>query len=111
MEGDAMNKRKMVAAGVASLVLFLGATGFASADQDNGVGTSFLCPIVGDGVLDAPGIDAISPPAGTSILPGKNQAGLHANAHALNSHEGGTPTAGNVPGAEGFTPIWTDNPS
>jgi hypothetical protein len=64
---------KVIVAGVASLALFVGATGFASADKNNGVETAFLCPIVGDGVLGAPGIDAIEPPAGTSILPGNNQ--------------------------------------
>lgn len=99
-----MVKRVMVASGIAA-ALFLSAAGVASADQDNGT-DAFLCPIVGDGVIAAPGIDSISPPAGTSILPagGENQAGSHANANALN--ENGGPEAGNVPGADGFTPIW-----
>jgi hypothetical protein len=78
----------------------------ASADQ-TGTPDAFLCPIVGDGVLNAAsngGVSAIQPPAGTSILPGNNQAGGHANANALNANGG--PSAGNVPGTPGFTPIW-----
>lgn len=106
-----MSKRRLLVGGALSLALFLGATGYASADQDNGVEGAFLCPIVGDGVIGAPGIDAITPPAGTSILPGKNRAGQHANANALNSNGDGAPNAGNSPGAEGFTPIWTGAPS
>jgi hypothetical protein len=70
----------------------------------------FLCPVVGDGVNNADaqngdnGVQAISPPAGTSLLPGNNQAGANANANAYN--EFGGPDAGNAPGTPGFTPIW-----
>jgi hypothetical protein len=106
-----MSTRRLFVGGALSLALFLGATGYASADQNNGVEEAFLCPIVGDGVIGAPGIEAIDPPAGTSILPGNNQAGQHANANALNSHGDGAPNLGNTPGAEGFTPIWTGAPS
>jgi hypothetical protein len=70
----------------------------------------FLCPIVGDGVNNADarngdnGVKAINPPAGTSLLPGKNPAGAKANPEAYN--EFGGPDAGNSPGSPGFTPIW-----
>ena len=84
-------------------VLALGSAGAAGA-------APFLCPIVGDGVLNADanngsnGVAAITPDAGTSLLPGENQAGANANANAYNSFGG--PTAGNTPGTPGFTPIW-----
>jgi hypothetical protein len=70
----------------------------------------FLCPIVGDGINTADaqngdnGVQAINPPAGASLLPGKNQAGARANPEAYN--EFGGPDAGNSPGTPGFTPIW-----
>ena len=68
---------------------------------------AFLCPIVGDGVLKngRGGNGVINPPAGTSFLPGKNQAGEHANENAYNKNGG--PDAGNNPGHNpGYTPIW-----
>ena len=80
----------------------------ASADDDNG---AFLCPIVGDGVLvgDANngdnGVSAIQPPAGTSFIPGQNQAGANANHNAQNTSGPGNPDAG--PGGNpDFSPIW-----
>ena len=76
-----------------------------------GVGAEpFLCPIVGAGTSNAPGLQgtaatsSINPPAGASLLPGSNQAGDHANANAYNANGG--PSAGNVPGTPGYTPIW-----
>ena len=96
-----MRTRMAVVAAVA--VVALGTAGAASAEP-------FLCPIVGDGVTNADshngdnGVVAISPPAGTSLLPGQNQAGANANANAYN--EFGGPTVGNTPGTPGFTPIW-----
>ena len=57
-------------------VLVIGAVagpGIASADA------AFLCPIVGEGVINADanngdhGVSTIGPPAGTSFLPGNNQ--------------------------------------
>jgi hypothetical protein len=95
--------RKRVAVFFGVTVLALGTGGAAGA-------APFLCPIVGDGVLNADahngdnGVAAITPAAGTSLLPGKNQAGEHANANAYN--EFGGPDAGNTPGTPGFTPIW-----
>lgn len=74
---------------------------------------AFLCPVVGDGVLNADdnngdhGVDAISPPVGTSFLPGNNQAGNNANPNAYNIYGPGNPDAG--PGHNPFfSPIWPD---
>ena len=71
----------------------------------------FLCPVVGDGVINADahngdnGVSAINPPVGTSFLPGNNQAGANANANAYNSDGPGNPDAG--PGHNSdFSPIW-----
>jgi hypothetical protein len=50
------------------------------------------------------GVQAIAPAAGTSLLPGNNQAGANANPEAYNAFGG--PDAGNTPGTPGFTPIW-----
>lgn len=96
--------RKLLVTAVAVSALGLVTAGVAAADD------AFLCPIVGDGVLNADahngehGVAAITPPAGTSLLPGKNQAGANANPSAYNANGG--PDAGNSPGAAGFTPIW-----
>jgi hypothetical protein len=84
--------RKRIAVFFGVTVLALGTAGAAAAEP-------FLCPIVGDN-----GVAAISPAAGTSLLPGRNQAGDQANANAYN--EFGGPDAGNTPGTPGFTPIW-----
>ena len=71
----------------------------------------FLCPVVGDGVLNADlhngdnGVSAITPPVGTSFIPGNNKAGMHANENAHNTLGPGDPNAG--PGHNpDFTPIW-----
>ena len=71
----------------------------------------FLCPIVGDGVINADshngenGVSVILPPAGTSFLPGNNQAGANADPNAHNSSGPGDPDAG--PGGNpDFSPIW-----
>jgi hypothetical protein len=82
----------------------VGITGVASADP-------FLCPVVGDGVINADanngdnGVSAIQPPVGTSFLPGNNQAGANANSNAYNTEGPGNPNAG--PGGNpDFSPIW-----
>lgn len=82
----------------------LGTTAIASA-------APFLCPVVGDGVLNADthngdnGVSAITPPVGTSLLPGNNQAGANANPNAYNTQGPGNPDAG--PGGNpDFSPIW-----
>ena len=96
-----MGKRLVVYAAV--IVVALATAGTASAEP-------FLCPIVRDGVSNADvangenGVEAINPPAGTSLLPGNNQAGANANPQAYNAFGG--PEAGNTPGTPGFTPIW-----
>ena len=89
-------------------VLVIGAVagpGIASADA------AFLCPIVGDGVINADanngdnGVAVINPPAGTSFLPGNNQAGANSNTNAHNTSGPGDPDAG--PGGNpNFSPIW-----
>ena len=80
----------------------------ASADDDSG---AFLCPIVGDGVMNADahngdnGVSVINPPAGTSFLPGNNQAGANANHNAHNTQNPSEGDAG--PGGNpDFSPIW-----
>jgi hypothetical protein len=96
-----MRTRLALSAAIAAAAL--GAAGTASAEP-------FLCPIVGPGVINADshngdnGVQTISPAAGTSLLPGNNQAGANANPNAYNAFGG--PTAGNTPGTAGFTPIW-----
>jgi hypothetical protein len=96
-----MRKRLAVFGTIAVAAMAL--AGAASAEP-------FLCPIVGAGVSNADarngdnGVQAISPAAGTSLLPGNNQAGANANSNAYNAFGG--PTAGNTPGTPGFTPIW-----
>ena len=66
---------------------------------------------MGDGVINADahngdnGVEAINPPAGTSLLPGNNQAGANANPNAHNTQGPGSPDAG--PGGNpDFSPIW-----
>ena len=83
----------------------IGTTAIASADD------AFLCPVVGDGVLNADdhngdnGVSAIAPPVGTSILPGNNQAGANSNPNAHNTEGPGNVDAG--PGGNpDFSPIW-----
>lgn len=84
----------------------MGTAAVASASE-----TAFLCPVVGDGVINADahngdhGLSAIQPPVGTSFLPGKNQAGAHANDNAHNTQNPASETAG--PGHNpDFSPIW-----
>jgi hypothetical protein len=86
-------------------VALAGAATVASADPP------FLCPVVGDGVLNADahngdnGVSAINPPVGTSFFPGSNRAGAHANPNAhnpLNPDTAPPPGGGN----SDFSPIW-----
>lgn len=72
---------------------------------------AFLCPVVGDGVLNADshngdnGVSTVTPPVGTSFLPGNNQAGDNANPNAYNTLNPSDPAAG--PGHNSdFSPIW-----
>ena len=75
----------------------------------------FVCPIVGEGVVNAfdhgaGGIDLIAPAAGPSILPGNEQAGANSNPNAYNDRLPNDPLSGPGDGNSGFTAIWSDNP-
>lgn len=94
---------KAVAGGALTVGIVLSSAGVASA--------AFLCPVVGDGVVNADahngdhGVAAIDPAVGTSFLPGQNQAGTHADPNAYNSQGPDNPDAG--PGGNpDFSPIW-----
>lgn len=96
-------RRKII---VALMFLFVGVLAFT-----NSASAAFLCPVVGDGVVNADdhngdnGVEDIEPLVGTSLLPGKNQAGAHANSNAYNTHGPDNPEAG--PGGNpDFSPIW-----
>ena len=106
--------RILAVSAIVTLIL-LGSASNALADGP------FLCPVVGGerndnagkdtGVLNADannganGVAAITPPVGTSQLPGKNQAGANANPNAHNTKGPGDETAG--PGQNpDFSPIW-----
>ena len=72
---------------------------------------AFLCPVVGDGVLNADshngdqGVSVITPSVGTSFLPGNNMAGEKADPNAYNTMGPNNPAAG--PGHNpDFSPIW-----
>ena len=108
--GNTMKKVRIsmfMAALIAVLVV-----GFAvTTEQASADGHAFLCPVVGDGVINADenngdnGVSVIQPPVGTSFLPGNNQAGNNANDNALNTSGPGNPDAG--PGGNpDFSPIW-----
>ena len=99
-----MVKKVLISAFVA-MTLVAGGSGIASADQ-TGDPNAFICPVVGEGVLNSPKLDAHLFDFGgaATFLPGNEQAGGHANSNGLNAN--GTPSATNLPGAKGFTPIW-----
>ena len=98
---------KILIASSTALTLFvMGAIG-AAAD-----GGPFLCPVMGEGALSAPGLNSQSvntvgplPSGNATIVPGNNQAGANANPTAYNQI-GGPTAPNNVPGTPGFTPIW-----
>ena len=106
--------RILAVSAIVTLIL-LGSASNALADDP------FLCPVVGGeededtgkktGVLNADdrngdnGVAAITPPVGTSQLPGKNQAGANANPNAHNTEGPDNEDAG--PGHNpDFSPIW-----
>jgi hypothetical protein len=110
-EGELMSRRIRSLMVVFGLVLgvMVASTSIAAADEVQS--TAFLCPVVGDGVINADahngdnGVASIQPPVGTSFLPGNNQAGAHANPNAYNTEGPGNPDAG--PGGNpDFSPIW-----
>jgi hypothetical protein len=96
--------RRFVIAGGAAVALFVTVATGAGAEP-------FLCPVMGQGALNAAGLDgshknsvSALPSGDATIVPGNNQAGARANENALNEFGGPSPT--NVPGTPGFTPIW-----
>ena len=101
----------------------LGTTSIAlAAPPDPVTGDQFLCPVVGDGngkglgVLHASdvnndnGVFAITPPVGTSFIPGRNQAGDHAKyPNAFNEKGPDQVDAG--PGHNrDYSPLWPYHP-
>jgi len=103
---------KLVRVSIVLAVLAIGlvvATATASAQP-------FLCPIVGDGVINADahngdnGVSAGAAADGTTFIPGNNQAGDHANPHAYNAL--GPEVPGSGPGHNpDFSPIWPYTPA
>ena len=94
----------LTAAGITVALLITGAVGVGAQEP-------FLCPVMGQGALSAPGLNGSSvnsvgalPSGAATIVPGNNQAGTSANPSAYNAFGG--PSATNVPGTPGFTPIW-----
>ena len=103
-------KKARITMFLAALVAVL-AVGFTVNSEQAEAADPFLCPAVGDGVNNADthnrdnGVETINPPAGTSFLPGNNQAGAQSNAQAHNTEGPGNPDAG--PGGNpDFSPIW-----
>lgn len=101
-----MKNPKKVGAAIAIVALILALYAAPASAQP------FLCPVVGDGVLVADaangdnGVEAITPPVGTSLLPGKNKAGEKANPNAHNALPPSDPNAGPGGGNSDFSPIW-----
>jgi hypothetical protein len=96
--------RRIVLAGTVAVALLVAGAVGAGAEP-------FLCPVMGEGALGAPGLNGPSknsvgelPSGDATIVPGNNQAGVRANSEAYN--EFGGPSTTNVPGTLGFTPIW-----
>ena len=99
-------KRRLSVLALLMMLAVVGMIGSASAAFANDA--PFLCPVVGDGVLNAfdhGGVSfKIEPPVGTSLLPGNNQAGDNANSSAYNTQG---PVVGAGPGQNSdFSPIW-----
>ena len=103
-----MKRIKFLAIALTILAGSIAGPAIASADDNSG---AFLCPVVGDGVVNADahngdnGVSIITPPVGTSFLPGNNQAGAKANHNAHNTDNPDNPDAG--PGGNpDYSPIW-----
>ena len=102
----------LLAAVVAAFAAMQGAALAAPPDDSpsHRDGGGFLCPAVGDGVLNAAGIDAFELDNGlVSFLPagGDNQAGAKANSSVQNEQGPGDPEL-LLPGGgnSGWSPIW-----
>ena len=103
-----MRKIRLLVIASAMALAIMGGASIASANDTVG---AFLCPVVGDGVLNADahngdnGVSVITPPVGTSFLPGNNRAGAKANHNAHNTENPSNEDAG--PGGNSdFSPIW-----
>ncbi|MGI9586148.1 MAG: hypothetical protein ACR2N7_11220 [Acidimicrobiia bacterium] len=110
-----LRKLVFVAAIVAAFAAMQG--GALAAPPDGPVGPNdgaFLCPAVGDGVMNADGhngdngVSVIGPLPGSgsySFLPGNNQAGAQSNVNAHNTDGPGT-SPGPGGGNSDWSPIW-----
>jgi hypothetical protein len=95
----------------------IGSSSIVLADPPDPVtGEQFLCPVVGHGVLHASevnndnGVSAITPPVGTSLIPGRNQAGAHAKfPNAFNTKGPDKVDAGPGHNPE-YSPLWPYHP-
>jgi hypothetical protein len=106
----------VIMATVAASIAVTSAVAMADAPDGPAFGPDgqFLCPIVGDGVINADahngdnGVTNIGPlpgSGGASLLPGNNQAGAHASGKALNPEGPGT-SPGPGDGNSDWSPIW-----
>ncbi len=91
---------------LAVLMVFGTASALAAAPDVVGPGNGpFLCPSVGQGVLNHNPDAGQLPSGGYTFLPGNNQAGANANANSLNTLPAGeSPGPGN--GNSDWSPIW-----
>ena len=92
---------------LAALMVFGTGSALAAAPDVVGPGNGpFLCPSVGQGVLNHnPDAGGPLPGGGYTFLPGNNQAGAHADANSLNTLPAGeSPGPGN--GNSDWSPIW-----
>ena len=92
---------------LAALMVFGTGSALAAAPAVVGPGDGpFLCPSVGQGVLNHnPGAGGPLPGDRYTFLPGNNQAGAHANVNALNTLPAPeSPGPGN--GNSDWSPIW-----
>jgi hypothetical protein len=91
---------------LAALMLFGTGSALAAAPDVVGPGDGpFLCPSVGQGVVNNPHGAGQLPGGSYTFLPGNNQAGAHANDNALNT----LPAAQSPPpggGNSDWSPIW-----
>jgi len=95
----------MLIALVVATVMLVALSGAVFADKNNTSG-NFLCPVVGNANAAAHnGQGWFDVAAGKSFLPGKNQAGMHANNHARNTEGPGT-SPGPGKGNSDWSPIW-----
>jgi hypothetical protein len=91
---------------LAALMLFGTGSALAAAPDVVGPGNGpFLCPSVGQGVLNHTPDAGQLPNGSYTFLPGNNQAGAHANANALNTLPA-SESPGPGDGNSDWSPIW-----